>query len=127
MTGVTFRSIHPIGNADPMDLPVDDVGTAAEFYTEHLGMEVQSMDPGPPRSVTLRRDGVRMRLCENGGDPASTSCYIEVGDVPRLRAALLDQGLDVSEERSDSLPSGDYRVFFLRAPDGLCYCLGAPE
>ncbi|MBD3176630.1 MAG: hypothetical protein GF320_15730 [Armatimonadia bacterium] len=127
MPEIRFEEISPIGDTDAMDLPVPDLEAALPFYIQHLGMTAGPMEAGPPRSVTLTRDGVSIRLAENGGDPHNSSCYIGVSDVQAIRQSLAEAGQDISEERIDDQPSGHYRVFFVRAPDGLCFCIGTKE
>jgi lactoylglutathione lyase len=119
-----YQSVHPIGETNPNDLPVGDLETAVPFYVEKLGFTVESRSAEPHKAAVIARDGVRMRLAENGGDPGQASCYIGVSDVDQARAELGGKGLDMSEIRVDQHGGKTYRVFFVRAPDGLCYCLG---
>ena len=119
-----FEAISPIGDTDPQALPVRELDAAVRFYQEHMGFAVQERATSPVPSALLRRDDVTMRLAENGGDPEQASCFIRVDDVDAAIAEMQGQGLDVSPPRTDRTDNGDYRVFFVRAPDGLCYCLG---
>jgi catechol 2,3-dioxygenase-like lactoylglutathione lyase family enzyme len=119
-----FEAIFPIGDTNPQDLPVRELEAAVRFYQDHMGFAVQERTASPLPSALLRRDDVTMRLAENGGDPEQASCFIRVSDVDAAIAEMQGQGLDVSPPRVDRTGNGDFRVFFVRAPDGLCYCLG---
>jgi catechol 2,3-dioxygenase-like lactoylglutathione lyase family enzyme len=121
-----FKSVHPIGDTDPLNLPVADVDQAAGYYEKYLGFTVKSRSDAPHRAAVLSRDGIEIRLAENGGDPAQASCYISVSDVDLAFQELKGRGLDLSPIRTDNHNNQSYRVFFVRAPDGLCYCLGQP-
>jgi lactoylglutathione lyase len=119
-----FRSVHPIGDTDPKNLPVPDLENALPFYEQALGFTVRSRGAVPYPSVVIARDGVEMVLAENGGDPEQASCYIAVSDVDLAYRELWDKGVNPTDLRVDEHAGKKYRVFFVRAPDGLCYCLG---
>jgi lactoylglutathione lyase len=119
-----YQSVHPIGDTDPNNLPVGDLKAALPYYVEKLGFTVESRSTEPHPAAVIARNGVRMRLAENGGDPGQASCYIAVSDVDQAFAELSGQDLDMSALRVDQHGGKSYRVFFVRAPDGLCYCLG---
>ena len=74
----------------------------------------------------MARDSVRIGLAENGGDPTQEGCFFEVDDVEAAFAELQANGLgrDDADFRVDEYGGTSYRVFFVVAPDGLCYCLG---
>ncbi len=127
MSHTIYKSIYPIGESDPGNLPVADALQAAAYYQEHLGFALVEQTDAPVRAVTLRRDGVTLTLAENGGDPTQASCYIETGDVNAARAELDGKGLDISPLHDDTHGGNVQRVFFVRAPDGLCYCLGQKQ
>ena len=120
-----FLSIVPIGDTDPMDMPVADVHRAIAFYQEKLGFRVEALEGG---AATLTRDNVRLRLAQNGRDPEQASCYIGVSDVDALHRELCERGAPVADTVADMEHGGRaYRVIWLRDPDGLCYCLGHPK
>jgi lactoylglutathione lyase len=119
-----FQSIFPIGNTDPLNLPVADVTQATAFYTDVLGFQMLDTHDGPPRSVTLQRDDVTLGLAENGGDPEQASCYISVRDVTGLQAEYKGKGLDVSDVGPTEYDGRPYEIFWAKDPDGICYCIG---
>jgi catechol 2,3-dioxygenase-like lactoylglutathione lyase family enzyme len=121
-----FEAVFPIGDTDPRNLPVADLDRAIDYYQKHLGFTLRSRSASPYQAALLVRDGVEIRLAENGKDPEQASCYMDVNDVALAFEELQDQGLEVSEIQTQEYSGTTYRVFFLRDPDGLCYCIGQP-
>lgn len=111
---------------DAMNLPVGNVETAIPFYETVMGFQVVSRGDSPCKSVVLERDDIQIGLAENGGDPSQEGCFFEVDDVETTFAQLRANGLNRSDPgyRIDQYGETFYRVFFVVAPDGLCYCLG---
>jgi hypothetical protein len=74
----------------------------------------------------LGRDGIQIGLAENGGDPSQEGCFFEVTNVEAAFAELKSNGLEKEEAdfRIDQYGDTSWKVFFVVAPDGLCYCLG---
>ena len=122
-----FKAVFPIGSAPPVQLPVRDLDQALPFYVDCFGFTVQERQVTPTPAVLLARDEIVIGLVENGGDPEQESCYIEVTDVDAAFAELSAQALDLTPIRLDEHEGGSYRLFFVRAPDGLCYCLGQQQ
>ncbi len=123
---VTYLKVIPYQD-DEMNLPVRDVDTAAPYYESLFGFKVLARSDQPCRSVTLGRDDIRIGLAENGGKPEEEGCFFQVNDVETAFAELKARGLDRDEAdyRVDPMPDGaSYRLFFVVAPDGLCYCIG---
>ena len=118
-----FLSVSPIGDTDPLDLPVADVRRAIGFYQEKMGFRVTELDEG---AATLTRDAVTLRLAQNGKDPEQASCYLGVSDIDAVQREYHAQG--ITGEVSEMAHGGTtYRVIWVRDPDGLCYCLGQPK
>jgi len=120
-----YKSASPY-KEDAMNLPVKDVESAIPFYKTVMGFEVVSKDENPNKSVILKRDKIQMGLAENGGDPSQEGCFFEVDDAELAFAELKSNGLKQNEAnfRIDKYGETSYKVFFVVAPDGLCYCLG---
>ena len=120
-----FRSAAPYA-ADAMNLPVQNVDTAIPYYEKVFGFRVVSRQDAPHKSVILARDGIQIGLAENGGDPTQEGCFFEVDDVETAFAELKSNGLEKEEAgfRIDRYGDTSWKVFFVVAPDGLCYCLG---
>ena len=111
---------------DAMNLPVASVATALAFYETVMGFRVSARDAS---SVTLARDEVQMRLVENGGDPSQDGCFFAVDDIEAAFAELKANGLgrEDADYRIDRHGDKNWKVFFVVAPDGLCYCLGEQQ
>jgi catechol 2,3-dioxygenase-like lactoylglutathione lyase family enzyme len=111
---------------DAMNLPVGDVEAAIPFYETVMGFKVISRKNTPHKSAVLARDRIQIALAENGGDPTQEGCFFEVDDIEATFAELRSNGFDKQDPgyRIDKHGDTSYRVFFVVAPDGLCYCLG---
>jgi predicted cupin superfamily sugar epimerase/catechol 2,3-dioxygenase-like lactoylglutathione lyase family enzyme len=111
---------------DAMNLPVADVDTALPFYERVLGFRVVSRSDGPQKSAVLTRDDVRMGLVESGGDPTQDGCAFHVKELDALLAEFNANGLGKDASAIDIERHGDaaWRVFYVVAPDGLCYWFG---
>jgi catechol 2,3-dioxygenase-like lactoylglutathione lyase family enzyme len=119
-----FKSAQPYKN-DALNLPVASVETAVPFYERVMGFHVISRRENPKTTI-LGRDEIRIGLSENGGDPAQEGCFFEVDDVAAAFAELKSRGLpkESPDFRVDHHGTTSWKVFFVIAPDGLCYCLG---
>ena len=111
---------------DAMNLPVKDLDSAVGFYQSVMGFTVQSRVHEPEERAVLARDEVQMAIAENGGDPSQEGCFFEVDDVEAAFEELQTRGLgaDQANYRLDQHGSTTYKVLFVVAPDGLCYCIG---
>lgn len=120
-----FKNAWPY-QEDKMNLPVKDIKSATAFYQTVMGFEVVSQQDLPCKSVVLGRDGIQIGLAENGADPTQDGCFFEVDNVEAAFAELKSNGLDreAGDFRIDQHGETSWKVFFVIAPDGLCYCLG---
>lgn len=114
---------------DAMNLPVRDVAAALPFYETVLGFRVLSRHDTPNQSAVLARDQVQIGLAENGGDPAQDGCAFHVKDVEALFAEFKGNGLlrDSSDFKIERHGETAFKVFYVVAPDGLCYWFGEPR
>lgn len=112
-------------------LAVVDVGRTVEFYQRHLGFLVEAMYDDPPYA-TLKRNGVRLSLAEQGHSaedrpgvamvaPRDRSelpvvLVLEVTDAAAIHAALVAEGVPILAEPY-APPWGGLR-FFVVDPDG---------
>jgi lactoylglutathione lyase len=124
MKGTLERAFGYQGDA--MNLPVPNVDAATLFYERVLGFRVTSRADTPHKSAVLERDAVHMRLTENGGDPTQDGCAFHVTNVDALYAEFQANGLEKKEQVFGTERHGgaDWRVFYVVAPDGLCYWFG---
>ena len=120
-----FKTAHPYAE-DEMNLPVESVDAAIPFYETVMGFRVVSRNDSPHKSAILGRDGIQIGLAENGGDPTQEGCFFEVDNAEAAFTELKSNGLKKEEAdfRIDQYGETSYKVFFVVAPDGLCYCLG---
>src|SRR5687768_4931303 len=111
---------------DQMNLPVKDLDGALPFYEKVLGFRVVSLSEAPHKSAVLERDEVRIGLAENGGDPSQDGSAFHVRGVEDLVAEFNANGLGKKIDRFDIERHGDvaWKVFYVVAPDGLCYWFG---
>ncbi|MEI7586960.1 VOC family protein [Runella sp.] len=122
-----FKNVWPY-QKDAKNLPVADVETAIPFYETVLGFQLVSRSETPFKSALLERDGIQIGLAENGGDPTQDGCFFEVDNAETAFAELKSNGLEQDKPNfTFQNYSRPFKVFFVIAPDGLCYCLGEPQ
>jgi catechol 2,3-dioxygenase-like lactoylglutathione lyase family enzyme len=111
---------------DHMNLPVRDLAAALPFYETVLGFCVMSRSDSPHNSAVLARDQVEIRLAENGGDPSQDGCAFHVTGLAALFAEFKALGLQKELSQFDIEQRGGvaWKVFYVVAPDGLCYWFG---
>ena len=111
---------------DNMNLPVQDLSTALEFYETVLGFRVVSRAETPRKAAVLGRDAVQIGLAENGGDPTQDGCAFHVTNLESLHAEFQAHGLQKPLSKFDLERRGgeSWKVFYVVAPDGLCYWFG---
>lgn len=120
-----FKSADAYQN-DLLALPVKDIETASSYYSASFGMSEVSRSDDPLPQVILERDGVRIGFAENGGDSSQDGAAILVNDVFRAREELETNGVQISNWRVDERDGSRFQVFFVVAPDGLCYYFYQP-
>ena len=111
---------------DNMNLPVSDVEAALPFYETVLGFRVLSRSNLPHKSAVIGRDHVEVGLAENGGDSSQDGCAFHVKDLKSLFAEFKGNGLqkDLSDFSVEEHGGNVWDVFYVVAPDGLCYWFG---
>ena len=109
-----------------MNLPVGNLEAAIPFYETVMGFRVLSRSDSPHRSAVLGRDGIQIGLAENGGDPTQDGCAFEVVNAESAFAELKANGLEKDTPGFDIEKHDDtsWKVFYVVAPDGLCYWFG---
>lgn len=124
MKGTLDKAFGYQGNN--LNLPVSDLAAALPFYENELGFRVLSRSDTPHRSAVLGRDGVQIGLAENGGDSSQDGCAFHVTNLEGLFADFKASGLqkELSEFNVEKHGDANWRVFYVVAPDGLCYWFG---
>ena len=108
---------------DALNLPVASVDASVPFYVDQLGFRlIERRATG----AVLEREGVRIGLVENGGDPTQDGAFFEVTDVDRVFEELRGRGLQLDRPAIHRSGKGATRSFFVVAPDGLCFMIGEP-
>lgn len=139
---------------DAMNLPVADVDVAVPYYERVMGFKIAERVDEPHKRVVLERDGVRIALNQNGGDPSQDGVAFHVENVEELfdefvangwepprssttpsapiedigRATPPNQGGEARKfEIEDHGEDGSFKVFYVVAPDGLCFWFGEKQ
>ena len=120
-----FKNAWPY-QKDKMNLPVESIEAAIPFYETIMGFQIVSRQSSPHKSVILSRDDIQIGLAENGGDPSQDGCFFEVNNIEEAFAELKDNGLkkEISDFKMEKHGPTTWKLFYVVAPDGLCYCLG---
>lgn len=120
-----FKAAYPYQD-DVLALPVEDLDQASRWYANALGLtEVERRDDPVP-TVIMQRDDVHIGFAINGGDASNDGAAILVTDIDRARCELEASGLSVGDSRIDDHDGQKMSVFFLIAPDGLCFYFHQP-
>jgi len=120
-----FESAFPYGD-DLMALPVADLDAAVDWYGEHFAMVEVERKSGPQPTVIMERDRVRIGFSVNGGDSSQDGAGIRVNDIHAARSELESTGVNIGDWRVDEQDGLRFQVFFVVAPDGLCYYFHQP-
>lgn len=120
-----FKSASPY-QKDVLALPVTDLDSASDWYSKHFGMtEVERYD-APEPTVILERDGTRLGFAVNGGDASQDGAAIRVTNIQEIKHELESNGVSIANWRVDERDGQQLQVFFVVAPDGLCYYFHEP-
>ena len=109
-----------------MNLPVRDLAAALPFYETVLGFRVLSRSDTPHNSAVLARDKIQIGIAENGGDSTQDGCAFHVRGLEKLFAEFQANGLqkELSKFNIEQHDGVAWKVFYVVAPDGLCYWFG---
>ena len=122
---VLFEGAFPFQD-DVMALPVLDLDLASQWYSKTFGLTEVERRTDPHPTVILERDGVKMGFAINGGDAAQDGAAILVSDINRAKEEVEANGVSVGNWRIDERDGKKFRVFFVVAPDGLCFYFHQP-
>jgi catechol 2,3-dioxygenase-like lactoylglutathione lyase family enzyme len=124
-TSPKFEAAFPY-QKDLLSLPVTDIDAAAQWYSKHFGMREVERLANPVPTVILERDGTRIGFAVNGGDPAQDGAALMVSGIAAIRDELESAGVKTGNWRIDERDGKRFQVFFVVAPDGLCYYFHEP-
>ena len=119
-TSARFEAAYPYQD-DVLALPVADIDAASRWYVEHFAMKEVERCDGPAPKVILERDGTWIGFAVNGGDPSQEGAAILVSNIHGMKEELEAKGVNVGNWRVDEQDGKKLQVFFVVAPDGLCY------
>jgi len=125
-TNPTFKAAIPYQD-DVLGLPVVDISSTADWYCKHFGMTEVQRTTEPVPAVILERDGTRIGFAVNGGDASQDGAAILVSGIRGLKHEFENRGLEIGEFRTDDRDGKSFTVFFVVAPDGLCYYFHEPK
>lgn len=120
-----FEAAFPYAD-DVLALPVEDIDQASKWYQDVFGLKEVERRDDPVPAVILERDGVRIGFAVNGGDASNDGAAILVTDIHRARQEVEDKGIEIGNWRVDENDGQKLQVFFVIAPDGLCYYFHQP-
>ena len=120
-----FVSASPYQD-DVLALPVTDLNAASDWYCKHFGMTEVERHDEPVPTVILERDGTRLGFAINGGDASQNGAAIRVANIQQIKREFESRGVTIANWRVDERDGQRLQVFFVMAPDGLCYYLYEP-
>jgi predicted enzyme related to lactoylglutathione lyase len=120
-----FEAAYPF-QSDILALPVADLDAAAQWYAQAFGLTEVERCTQPHPTVILERDGVRIGFSMNGGDASQDGAAIRVSDIHRAKREIEANGVKTANWRVDEHDGRKLQVFFVVAPDALCYYFHQP-
>lgn len=120
-----FKGAFPY-QKDVLALPVVDLDAASQWYSEAFGLREVERRNHPHPTVILERDAVRIGFSINGGDASQDGAAILVSDIRRAKEEIEANGISIGNWRVDERNGQKLQVFFVVAPDGLCFYFHQP-
>lgn len=124
-SGQLFQQAFPF-QEDLLALPVGSIDEAAEWYSAKFGMKEIERRDQPVPTVILERDGVQIGFAINGRDASQDGAAILVSDINQAKTELEEAGIEIGNWRVDERDGKKFQVFFVIAPDELCYYFHQP-
>jgi catechol 2,3-dioxygenase-like lactoylglutathione lyase family enzyme len=120
-----FEAAFPY-QKDVLALPVADLDAASRWYCDKFGMVEVERRQEPSPAVILERNGTRIGFYRNGGDASQDGAAILVTGIGDMKNELEAKGVKIGNWRVDERDGRRFQVFFVVAPDGLCYYFHEP-
>ena len=120
-----FKRAFPFQD-DVLALPVVDLDAASEWYCKSFGMVEVERRRNPHPTVVLERDGTRIGFSITGQDATQDGAAILVSDIHAVKEELEAKGVKIGNWRVDERDGQKLQVFFVVAPDGLCFYFHQP-
>lgn len=126
MSGNTyFEAAYPFIE-DVLTLPVKDLDETVAWYSNAFGLTEVARNSEPVPQVIMARDDAKIGFVINGKDPTVDGSAILVRDIESVREELESNGVEIANSRVDERDGQKLQVFFVVAPDGLCYYFHEP-
>ena len=120
-----YKAAFPFAD-DVLALPVEDIDQTVKWYEGAFGLKEVERRESPQPAVIMERDGARLGFAINGGDPEQDGAAILVSDIQRARDEIEAKGIKTANWRVDERDGEKFQVFFVVAPDGLCFYFHQP-
>lgn len=120
-----FLAAYPFAD-DVLNLPVADIEQTVLWYGDAFGLDEIERRESPEPAVIMARDGTRLGFAVNGGDASQEGAAILVSDIQRARDEIEAKGIKTGNWRVDERDGEKFQVFFVVAPDGLCFYFHQP-
>lgn len=120
-----FVAAYPYQD-DVLALPVTDLDSTVAWYSKHFDLEEVERRTEPVPTVIMERDRVQIGFAINGGDPEQDGAAILVAGITQIRDEIEKKGVRIGNWRVDERDDEKLQVFFVVAPDGLCYYFHEP-
>ena len=120
-----FRAAYPFVE-DVLALPVKDLDTTVAWYGKTFGLTEVERKTDPNPTVIMSRDGVQIGFAINGGVAEEEGAAILVSDIHQVREEVEANGANTANWRIDERDGEKLQVFFVVAPDGLCFYFHQP-
>jgi catechol 2,3-dioxygenase-like lactoylglutathione lyase family enzyme len=120
-----FKAAFPFQN-NILALPVTDLDATSSWYSKNFGMVEVERHNQPEPTVILERDDTRIGFAIHGGDATQDGAAILVSGIHELRQEFESKGVNPGNWRIDEREGKKFQVFFVVAPDGLCYYFHEP-
>lgn len=124
-TTANYKAAYPFRDS-VLALPVADLDAASSWYASAFGLTEVGRETAPTPTVLMERDDVRLGFAINGADPSQEGAAILVSDIQAARDEVEARGIETANWRIDERDGRRYQVFFVVAPDGLCYYFHQP-
>ncbi len=125
MSEPQFKEARPF-QRDVLALPVTDLDATSQWYSKHFSMVEVERFRQPVPTVILERDGTQIGFAINGGDASQDGAAILVSNIQAIKDELESNGAKIGNWRVDEREGQSFQVFFVVAPDGLCYYFHEP-
>lgn len=120
-----FKAAYPFQN-DVLTLPVKDLDTAVAWYGSAFGLKEVERRTAPHRTVIMERDGAQIGFAITGADASQDGAAILVHDIHKAKEELASKGIEIGNWRIDERDGQKFQVFFVVAPDELCFYFHQP-